>query len=77
MIQLGGVLTDISGITSGLDNIVNLPIKVLESCSKELINIDTKKYKNNKNKNNLYIDTGLNMIVKRTKEKFGSGITNK
>ena len=77
MIQLGGVLTDISGITSGLDNIVNLPIKVLESCSKELINLDTKKYKNNKNKNNLYIDTGLNMIVKRTKEKFGSGITNK
>ena len=45
MIQSGGFLTDISGITSGLDNIVNLPLKVLvfplKSYSNELKNIDT------------------------------------
>ena len=41
---------------------------MLESYSKELNNIDTKKYKNNKNKNNLYIDAGLNMIGKRFKK---------
>ena len=37
MIQLGGFLTDISAITSGLDYFVNFPFKVLESYSKELI----------------------------------------
>ena len=37
MIQLGGFLTDISTITSGLDYFVNFPFKVLESYSKELI----------------------------------------
>ena len=74
IVQSGGFLADITGITSGLDNIVNFPIKVLESYSKELNNIATKKYKNN-NKNNLYIDAGLNMIGKKIKEKFGSGIT--
>ena len=46
---------------------------MLESYSKELSNIDTKKCKNNKN--NLYTDAGLNMIGKKMKEKFGSGIT--
>ena len=64
MIQSGGFLTDISGITSGLYNIVNFPFRVLKSYSKGLNNIDTKNYKNNKNKNNLYIDAGLNMIGK-------------
>ena len=68
MKQSGWFLTDITGIISGLDNIVIFPIKVLESYSKELNNIDTKKYKNNKNKNNLYIDAGLNMIGKRFKK---------
>ena len=75
IVQSGGFLADITGITSGLDNIVNFPVEVLESYSKELNNIATKKYKNNKNKNNLYIDAGLNMIGKKIKEKFGSGIT--
>ena len=50
-------MTDNFGITPdimpGLDNMVNFPFKVLESYSKELNKIDTKKYKN---KNNLYID---------------------
>ena len=40
MIQSGGFLTDISGITSGL---YNIPFKVLESYSEELSNVDTKK----------------------------------
>ena len=69
MIQSGGFSTDISGITSGLDKFVNFPFKVLKSYSKELGNIDTKKHKNNKN--NLYIDAGLNMIGKDIKEKIG------
>ena len=56
MIQSGGFLTDIFGITSGLDSIVNFAFKLLESYSKELNNVDTKKCKNNKNNNNLYID---------------------
>ena len=64
MKQSGWFLTDITGIISGLDNIVIFPIKVLESYSKELNNIDTKKYKNNKNKNNLYIDAGLIWLAK-------------
>ena len=68
-------MTGKTDITSGLDNIVNFPFKVLESYSKELNNIDTKKYKNNKNKNNLYKDAGLNMTGKTIKEKFRSGIT--
>ena len=68
MKQSGWFLTDITGIISGLDNIVIFPIKVLESYSKELNNIDTKKYKNNKTKNNFYIDAGLNMIGKRFKK---------
>ena len=63
----------ITGITSGLDNFFNFPYKVLESYSKELSNIDTKKYKNNKNY--LFIDSGLNMIGKKIKEKFGPGKT--
>ena len=66
MIQSGGFLTDISGITSGLDNFVNFPFKVLESCSKELSNIDIKKNQNNKN--NLYIDAGFNMIDEKIKK---------
>ena len=53
-------MTDITGITSGVDNFVNFSFKVLESYSKELSNVDTNKHKNNKN--NLYIDAGLNMI---------------
>ena len=64
MIQSGGFLNDISGITSGLYNIVNFSFRALKSYSKGLNNIDTKNYKNNKNKNNLYIDVGLNMIGK-------------
>ena len=50
-------MTDISGITSDLDNFVISLFKVLESYSKELSNIDTKKYKNNKN--NFFIDPRL------------------
>ena len=69
IIQSGESLTDITGITSGLDNFVNFLFKLLESCSKELSNINTKIYKNNKN--DLYIDPGLNMIGKKIKEKFG------
>ena len=38
--------------------------------SKELNNTDAIKYKNNKNKNNLYMDAGENI-----KEKFDSEIT--
>ena len=57
MIQSGRCMTDISGITSDLDNFVISLFKVLESYSKELSNIDTKKYKNNKN--NFFIDPRL------------------
>ena len=64
MIQSGVILIGISGITSGLDNIVKFPFKVLESYSKELNRVDTKKYKN---KNNLYIDAELNIIGKKIK----------
>ena len=67
MIQSRGFVTDISGIISGLDKFVSFPSKVLKSYSKELCNIYTK--------NNLFIDAELNMIGKRIKEKFGSGIT--
>ena len=79
-IQLGGFLTAISGITSGLGNIVNFPFKALELYSKKLNDIDTKKYNNNNNNNNnndnnLYINAGLNMSGKKIKEKFGAGIT--
>ena len=42
IIQSGGFLADISGITSALDKIVNFPVKVLESYLKEFNNIDTK-----------------------------------
>ena len=65
MIQSGGFLTDITGITSVLDNFVKFPFKTLESYSKELSNVDTNKNKNNKN--NLYIDARLNMIGKNVK----------
>ena len=58
-------MTDITGITSALDNFVSFPFKILESYSKELSNADTNKNKNNKN--NLYIDAGLNMIGKNVK----------
>ena len=69
IIQSGESLTDITGITYGLDNFVYFLFTLLESCSKELSNINTKIYKNNKN--DLYIDPGLNMIDKKIKEKFG------
>ena len=69
MLHSGGFSTDISGITSGLDKFGNFPFKVRKWYSKELRNIDTKNYKNNKN--NLYIDAGLNMIGKTIKEKIG------
>ena len=46
---------------------------MLELYTKELSNIDTKKY--NKNKNHLFLDAGLNMIDKKVKEKFSSRIT--
>ena len=65
MIQSGGFLTDLFGITSGLDNFVNFLFKVLESYSKELSNMDTKKYKNNNS--NLYLHVELNMIGKKIK----------
>ena len=42
MIQSGGFLTDISSISSCLNNFVNFPFKVLESFSKELSDIDMK-----------------------------------
>ena len=57
MIQSGGFLTDITGIVSDLGNIVKFPCQVRELLSKELNNIDARKYKNDKNKNNLYTDT--------------------
>ena len=67
MIQSGRCMTDISGITSDLDNFVISLFKVLESYSKELSNIDTKKYKNNKN--NFFIDPRLTIwFVKRSKK---------
>ena len=66
MTQSGVFLTDISG----LDNFANFPCKVLKSYSKELSNADTKKYKNNNN--NIYIDTGLNMISKKIKKEISS-----
>ena len=66
MIQSEGVMID-------LDNFVSFPFKVLDSYSKELSNKYTKKYKNNKN--NVLINAELNMIVKKIKEKLGSGIT--
>ena len=70
------MLSEVSGIKSDLDNIVNFSFKVLESYWKELNKIDTKKYNNNNNnKNNLYIDAGLNITGKKIKEKIGSGIT--
>ena len=69
------MLSEVSGIKSDLDNIVNFSFKVLESYWKELNKIDTKKYNNNNNKNNLYIDAGLNITGKKIREKIGSGIT--
>ena len=66
-------MTNISAVTSGLDNIVSFAMKVMESYLKELNNIDTKKYKKNKNKKNLDKDAGLRMVANKIKEKFGSG----
>ena len=66
MIQSEWFLSDITGMTVSTydsDNFPNFPFNVLELYSKELTNIDIKNFKNNKN--NLYIDTGLNMIGKK------------
>ena len=73
MTQSGVILIGISGITSGLDNIVKFLFKVLESYSKELNRVDTKKYKN---KNNLYIDAELNIIGKKIKFGLRMTLTN-
>ena len=55
---------------TGLDNFTEFPFKLLNSCEKELSDIDTKKWNQNK-----YIDAALNMMGKKMKEKFDSGIT--
>ena len=55
---------------TGSDNFIEFPFKLLNLYEKELSNIDTKRF----NKNN-YVDSGLNLIGKKMKEKFGSGIT--
>ena len=68
-------MTNISAVTSGLDNIVSFAMKVMESYLKELNIIDTKKYKKNKNNKNLDKDAGLSMVTNKKKKKFGSGIT--
>ena len=70
LIQSGGIMAGISGI----DNFINFPFKMANSCLKELSYTDTKKINKN-NRNNLFIDTGLNMIGKKNKQKLGSGIT--
>ena len=57
IIQSGGVITDISGI----DNFINFLIKMENAYLKESSNIDTKKI-NKSNRNNLFIDPGLNII---------------
>ena len=54
----GGVLTDISSITSRID--INFPLKMANSDLKGLNNIDN--YKINKNNNNNFIDAGLYMV---------------
>ena len=61
MIQSGGSLPD----KTSIDNFVNFPLKVLESYSKALDNIDAEKKKNNNNEKNLFTDTGLNIIGKK------------
>ena len=63
-------LGNVSGIMTGLDNFTEFPFKLLNSSEKELSDIDTEKL--NKNK---YIDAVLNMMGKKMKEKFDSGIT--
>ena len=54
----GGVLTDISSITSRID--INFPLKMANSDLKGLNNIDN--YKINKNNNNNFIDARLYMV---------------
>ena len=54
----GGVLTDISSITSRID--INFPLKMANSDLKGLNNIDN--YKINNNNNNNFIDAGLYMV---------------
>ena len=61
MIQSGGSLP----YKTSIDNFVNFPLKVLESYSKALDNIDAEKKKNNNNEKNLFTDTGLNIIGKK------------
>ena len=72
MIQSGGFLTDISSVTSTLDNIFKFAFKVKNSYSNEISNISHKKFKNNDK--NLVVDARLNLIGKKMKEKFSSGI---
>ena len=69
MIQSGGVIIG----QSGIDNFVDFPFKMANSYLKELSNIYTKKTNKN-NRNNLFIDEGLNMTGKKNKEKISSGI---
>ena len=51
---------------SGIDNFVIFLFKMENSYLKELNNIDTNKINKN-NKNNFFIDAGINMIVKTIK----------
>ena len=73
MIQSGGFLAEATGIMTGLANSVNFPFKVLELNSKELVIIDSRKNQNIEK--NYLRDAGLNIIGKKIKQKFGSGIT--
>ena len=72
MIQSGGFLTDISSVTSTLDNIFKFAFKVKNSYSNEISNISHKKFKIIDK--NLVVDARLNLIGKKMKEKFSSGI---
>ena len=69
-IQSGGFLADTTGIITPLDNFIEFLFKLLNLYEKELSNIDTKIL----TKNN-YIDAGFNLIGKKIKEKFDSGIS--
>ena len=62
MIQSGGAMTD----RSGIDDFINFPCEMANSYLKELSNINTKEINKN-NRNNIFIDAGLNMTGKKIK----------
>ena len=62
------------GVFFNIILICDFLFKEMESYSKELINIDTKKINKN-NLNNHFIDAGLNITSKLVKAKVVSGIT--